>query len=93
MFLISVDRCRCAFNTAVQVIAVMPRIKDYLKQLSQSCGNALPLHTALRKQLEELAAAGSSRQVAFIKPFMEAMDSVDTLAAMSKRNPRYVSVQ
>ena len=70
----------------------MPYIDGYLTQLSQSCSRCLPLHTALHKQLEVLAA-GSSSQVACLRPFMEAMSSVGSLAAISERDPRHVSVQ
>ena len=74
---------RCAFNSAIQIIAVMPDVRDYLKQLCSAA--TLPLHKALSKQLEDLATALAARKVATLDRFMTALDEIPGLKSMAQR--------
>ena len=77
---------RCAFNSAVQLMALMPGVRKYLKQLCSSGDDALKLHRALDKQLDELAAAIEAKKVALLDGFMSALDKVAGLCNMAQRN-------
>ena len=77
---------RCAFNSVVQLMALMPGVNHYLKQLCSSGGDALTLHKALNKQLDELAAATEAKKVAVLDSFMSALDKVAGLSGITQRN-------
>ena len=76
---------RCAFNSAVQLMALMPGISKHLKQLCSSGADALTLHKALDKQLDELATAAETKKPAMLDGFLAAMDKVAGLSEMVQR--------
>ena len=77
---------RCAFNSAVQLMARMPDISKYLKKLCSSDCDALTLHRALDKQLDGLAAAIEAKKVAFLDELMSALDKVAGLRNFAQRS-------
>ena len=83
------EHCRCGFNSAVQLIAVLPDVRAYLNQLCRSCDGSLMLHRALEKQLAELAAAYAADEVASLDGFLSALDKVAGLPSfLAKRSAR-----
>ena len=63
----------------------MPGIEKYLKQLCSSDDAALPLHRALDKQLDELAATTEAKKVAVLEGVMSALDKMAGLCNMAQR--------
>ena len=78
--------CRCAFNCAVQKIAVLPDVNKYLKDLCSSGEDALTLHRALDTQLDELAAAAAGKKSAVLDGFLPALDKVAGLGNIARRS-------
>lgn len=82
------ERRRCAFNSAVQMIALMPGVRQYLKQLCSRCDineAPLPLHRALYKQLEELAVALVAHKPTTLETLLKALDKSPDLCNMAQR--------
>ena len=77
---------RCAFNSAVQLIAVMPGLKKYLEQLCNNGDDALTLHRALVKQLDKLAVATAAKKGAMLDEFLAVLDKVDGLCNIAQRS-------
>ena len=67
-------------------MALMPGVKQYLKQLCSSGDGALTLHRALDKQLDELTAASQAKKAAVLDGFMAALDKVAGLCNMTRRD-------
>lgn len=70
------------------MIALMPGVRQYLKQLCSRCdAKLLPLalHRALYEQIEELAAALVARKSATVDTLMKALDKSPVLCNMAKR--------
>ena len=81
------DPCRCAVNTAVQIVAVLPGTNLFLQRVCYSDSELLPLHTALQEQLEELSSAHENHRVTSVEKFLEALDSVPAVSALVVRFP------
>ena len=64
----------------------MPGISKYLKKLCSSDGDALTLHRALDKQLDELAAATEAKKVPVLDDLLSALDKVAGLCKFAQRS-------
>ena len=67
-------------------MSLRPGVDKYLKQLCISDDDALTLHRALDKQLDELAATTEAKKVAVLDGFMSALDKMAGLCNMAQQN-------
>ena len=64
----------------------MPGLHTYLKQLCSNGDDALTLHRALARQLDELAAGATAKKAVVLDDFLAALDKVDGLRNLAQRN-------